>query len=167
MDLTPYVRWIVFLHVIGAFMFAAGHGVSMFVAFALRRERDRSRMAALLDLSGTSLSVAGIGLLVLLAGGITAGIVLNSFGRAWIWVALVGLIVVGGLMTPLGASYFNGVRTALGQRTRNLKPADPDPVPASDHELAAILASNRPEQLLAIGVIGFVVIVWLMMFRPF
>ena len=167
MDLTPYVRWIVFLHVIGAFMFAAGHGVSMFVAFALRRERDRSRMAALLDLSGTSLTVAGFGLVVLLAAGITAGIVLGSFGRAWIWVALVALIVVGGLMTPLGASYFNGVRAALGQRTRKLKPADADPVPATDKELAAILASNRPEQLLVIGVIGFVAIVWLMMFRPF
>jgi hypothetical protein len=93
--------------------------------------------------------------------------VLGSFGRAWIWVALVALIVVGGLMTPLGASYFNGVRAALGQRTRKLKPADADPVPATDKELAAILASNRPEQLLVIGVIGFVAIVWLMMFRPF
>ena len=41
MDLTPYIRWIVFLHVLGAFMFAAGHGVSMFVAFQVRRETDR------------------------------------------------------------------------------------------------------------------------------
>ena len=167
MDLTPYVRWIVFLHVIGAFMFAAGHGVSMFVAFALRRERDRARMAALLDLSGTSLAVAGIGLLTVLVAGIVAGIVRGSFGSLWIWVSLVALVVIGGLMTPLGSSYFNGVRAALGQRTRNLKPADPDPVPASDAELAAILASRRPEQLLTIGGIGFVVILWLMMFRPF
>ena len=31
MDLTPYVPWIVFLHIAGAFVFVAGHGVSMFV----------------------------------------------------------------------------------------------------------------------------------------
>jgi hypothetical protein len=49
MDLTPYVAWIVFAHVLGAFMFAAGHGVSMFVVFQARRERDRGRLGALLD----------------------------------------------------------------------------------------------------------------------
>ena len=167
MDLTQYVRWFVFLHVIGAFMFAAGHGVSMFAAFALRRERDRNRMTALVDLSGTSLTVAGIGLLVLLIAGIVAGIVLNSFGRGWIWVSLVTLVVIAGIMTPLGSSYFNAIRAGLGQRTRNLKKTDPDPAPVSDEELASIVASNRPEQLLVIGGVGLVVIVWLMMFRPF
>jgi len=60
MDLTPYIRWIVFLHVLGAFMFVAGHGVSMFVVFQVRREADRTRLAALLDLSGWSLAVAGV-----------------------------------------------------------------------------------------------------------
>jgi hypothetical protein len=40
-------------------------------------------------------------------------------------------------------------------------------VPASDAELAALLASPRPTQLLAIGGIGFFVILWLMMFKPF
>ncbi len=167
MDLTPYVRWIVFLHVLGAFVFAAGHGVSIFVAFRLRRETDRARLAALLDLSQGALLAGLLGLLVLLVAGILAGIVLGSFGRAWIWVALVALIVIAVLMTPLGIGYFNRVRLALGQRTRDLKPADPDPLPASDAELATVLASPRPEQLLAIGGGGFVVILWLMMFRPF
>ena len=62
MDLTPYMPWIVFIHVAGAFAFAAGHGVSMFVAFRVRTEPDRARLATLLDLSGTSLGVAGIGM---------------------------------------------------------------------------------------------------------
>ncbi len=167
MDLTPYIGWILFLHVAGAFLFAAGHGVSMFVAFAVRRENDRGRLAALLDVSGASLAAAGIGLLVLLIAGIVAGIVLESFGRAWIWVSLVLLVVIGGAMTPLGIGYFNGIRKALGQRTREIKKDAPDPVPASDADLAAVRASSRPEQLLAIGGVGFLVILWLMMFRPF
>ena len=167
MDLTPYVRWIVFLHVLGAFAFAAGHGVSMLVAFRLRRETDRGRMAALLDISAASLMVAGIGMLVLLGAGIVAGIVLGSFGQAWIWIALVLFIVIGGVMTPVGGSHFNRIRLAIGQRTRLLKDADPDPVPVSDAELAALLANRRPETLAVIGVGGFIVIVYLMMFRPF
>jgi hypothetical protein len=166
-DLTPYVPWIVFLHVAGAFMFVAGHGVSMFVAFQIRRERDRARLAALLDLSGTSLGVAGIGLLVLFLSGIVAGIVLGSFGQWWIWISLALLIVIAGLMTPVGSIHFGRIRAAIGQRTRNLKPADPDPVPASDADLAALLVSRAPETLLIVGAGGFLVILWLMRFRPF
>jgi amino acid transporter len=165
-DLTPYVGWIVFLHVLGAFMFVAGHGVSMFTVFQVRKEKDRSKLAALLDLSGWSLAVAGIGLLVLLVSGIVAGIVLQSFGHWWIWISLALFVVIGIVMTPIGGSYLRGLRLAIGQRPGNAKPGDPDPVPVSDGELAALQASSRPEQLLAIGAGGFVVILFLMMFRP-
>ncbi len=167
MDLTPYIGWIIFVHVLAAFVFAAGHGVSIFAAFQIRRETDHARIAALLDVSALSLAAAGTALVILLVAGILAGIVLQSFGRTWIWASLVLLVVIGGLMTPLGIGHFNRIRSALGQRTRNLKEADPDPVPASDAELAGILASRRPEQLLLIGGGGFLLILWLMMFRPF
>jgi MFS family permease len=167
MDLTPYIAWIVFAHVLGAFLFAAGHGVSLFVAFQVRRERDRGRIGALLDASSAALAAAYVGLLVLLIAGILAGIVLQSFGRWWIWVSLVALIAIAVAMTPLGIAYFNSIRMAIGQRTRDLKDTDPDPVPVSDAELASILASRRPEQLLAIGGGGFLVILYLMMFKPF
>jgi hypothetical protein len=167
MDLTPYVGWITFLHVAGAFTFAAGHGVSIFMAFQVRRERDPARIGALLDISAASLAMAGIGLLVLLVAGIVSGIVLGSFGRAWIWVSLVLLLLIGGLMTPIGGIYFANVRRAIGQRTSGMKPDQPDPVPISASELEAMLDTRRPELLLLIGGGGFLVILWLMMFRPF
>lgn len=167
MDLTPYIRWIVFLHIAGTFMFVAGHGVSMFVVFRVRKERDRTRLGALLDLSGWSLGIAGIGLLVLFLSGILAGIVLGSFGKWWIWISLALFIVIAGLMTPVGGKYLTGIRVALGQRTRGLKPADPDPVPAGDADLERLLVSKAPENLLLLGGGGFLVILWLMMFRPF
>jgi hypothetical protein len=166
-DLTPYIGWIVFLHVLGAFMFVAGHGVSMFVVFQVRREPDRGRLAALLDLSGWSLGVAGIGLLILFVSGIVAGIVLGSWGKAWLWVALVLFIVIALVMTPVGGSYLRNLRAAIGQRPGNAKPGDPDPVPATDEQVAAMRASRAPELLLLLGAGGFVVILWLMMFRPF
>lgn len=167
MDLTPYIGWIVFLHVAGTFMFVAGHGVSMFVVFQVRKERDRARLGALLDLSGWSLGVAGIGLLVLFLSGILAGIVLGSFGKWWIWISLALFIVISIVMTPVGGKYLTGIRVALAQRTRRLKPADPDPVPASDAELETLLASRAPETLLLLGGGGFLLILWLMMMRPF
>jgi hypothetical protein len=153
--------------VLGAFMFAAGHGVSMFVVFQVHKERNRERLGALVDLSGWSLALAGIGLLVLLVSGIIAGVVLDSFGKWWIWIALALLVVIGGLMTPVGSRYLTDIRAALGQRTRGIKPSDPDPVPASDGELERLLASRTPEVLLLMGAGGFLVILWLMRFRPF
>jgi len=167
MDLTPYIRWIVFLHVLGAFMFVAGHGVSMFVVFQVRRETDRTKLTALLDLSGWSLGVAGIGLLILFVSGIVAGIVLNSWGQTWLWVALALFIVIALLMTPVGGTYLRNLRLAIGQPPRGAKPSDPPPVPATDAQLAAMQASRKPELLLLLGAGGFVVILWLMMFKPF
>jgi hypothetical protein len=167
MDLSPYIGWIVFVHVLAAFVFAAGHGVSVLVAFQVRRETDRARMAALLDLSTISVLIATIALIVLFLAGILAGIVLNSWSKTWIWISLVLLVAIGFAMTPLGIGHFNRIRVALGLRTRDFKDGQPDPVPASDAELAMALASRRPELLLLIGGGGFVIILWLMMFRPF
>jgi uncharacterized membrane protein len=166
-DLTPYIRGIIFLHVLGAFMFVAGHGVSMFVVFRVRKESDRGKLAALLDLSGWSLVVAGIGLLILFVSGIVAGIVLGSFGKIWLWIALVLFIVIAIVMTPVGGTYLRNLRLAIGQRPGTAKPGDPDPTPVSDAELAAMQASRKPELLLLLGAGGFVVILYLMMFRPF
>jgi hypothetical protein len=167
MDLSPYVGWIVFAHVLGAFMFAAGHGVSMFAIFQARKERDRVRLAAVLDLSAWSLGVAGIGMLLVLVSGILAAFGLERWDEIWLWTSLVLFVAIGIAMTPIGGTYLQNLRLAVGQRPRNAKPGDPDPVPATDAELAAIQDSRRPELLLAVGAGGFVVILYLMMFRPF
>jgi hypothetical protein len=44
-------NWLVFLHVVSALGFMMAHGVSVSVAFALRRERHPERVRALLGLS--------------------------------------------------------------------------------------------------------------------
>ncbi|HWP61946.1 MAG TPA: DUF2269 family protein [Candidatus Binatia bacterium] len=177
MDLTALLPWLRFAHVLGAFVFAAGHGVSIVVAFQLRRERDPARLRAMLDLSGVSLNLALLSLLVVLVTGIAAGLVGGSFGRGWIWLSLVVLLLVGGLMTPLGANHFRRIREAVGDGTAAVEspgeaepgawpvaadPADPPPV-----ELEALLAGRRPELLALVGGGGFAVILWLMMFKPF
>jgi len=164
--LSDLGAWFVFIHVFAAFVFAAGHGVSIVIAFRLRREREPARIAALLDASHWSLNVVAVGLLGLLISGVAAGWLRASFATGWFWLSVVLLVVVGGLMTPLGSTYYTRVRQAIGQR-RGLKETDPDPVPVSPEELDRLLSSHRPEMLLLLGGGGFLVILWLMMFRPF
>ncbi|HEY2916585.1 MAG TPA: DUF2269 family protein [Candidatus Limnocylindrales bacterium] len=167
MDLTPYLPWLRFAHIVGAFLFVGGHGVSTAMALRLRHEREPARMLAILDLSASSIGLATIGMLVLLVAGIVDGIVGGSFGRLWIWVALVVFVGTGIAMTPLASGHFNAIRAALGQRTRAMKATDPDPVPLPIDQTIALAAGPRPMQVATFGGIALVVLLWLMTFKPF
>ncbi len=159
--------WVVLLHVLGAFAFAAGHGVSALMSFKLRSERDPVRIGALLDFSQYSMTLMGIGFLVLLVSGIVSGFIGEYWGNLWLWTAIVLLVVVTGGMTPLVASHYTKVRHAVGKRAMSDKKDAPDPVPASPAELEALLVAPTPWIAASLGGIGFVVIVWLMIAKPF
>lgn len=167
MDVTAPQGWLVFAHILGAFIFTAGHGVSIAVAFAVRRTTDQARLRALLDLSAGSLNLAGVGFLILLVAGIVAGIGGGWFSRGWIWASLIVFILVTAVMTPLGARWFNDIRRQVGARTGDRTTASASPMPLLPDDLDHVLASRRPEQLAVIGGAGFVVILWLMVFKPF
>jgi hypothetical protein len=164
MDLYP---WLVFLHISGAFTFVLGHGGSAMASVRLRTEREPQRVRALLELSSASLGTAYAGLLVLLAAGIAAGFGGGWWGRLWIWSSLVLLILIAVAMYPLGSMYYAKVRRGVGMKSYQDKKEDPDPVPVSAEELNLLLTSDRPLLLTAIGGIGLLVIIWLMVLKPF
>lgn len=162
MELYP---WIVLLHIVGAFVFAISHGVSGFAAFAIRAARqDAPRVRALLELSGYSLGTMYVGLLMLLVGGIWAGIYANHFARGWIWAALVVLVLITVAMYAMATRYYARVRQAVGL------PSSLDKEPAGSApagSLEALLDNRRPEALITIGGVGLLVILWLMVVKPF
>ena len=159
--------WLVVGHVLAVIVAFGAHGVSAFAMFRARDEPDRTRLAAVLDLSASSLLVAGVALLVAILLGIVAAIMGGHFARLWPWVSIVVLIVSIGSMTPLAANPLGTLRVALGQPARNAKPGDPLPVPAPDAELAAAQARLRPWLVAAIGLVALGVLVWLMEMKPF
>ena len=164
MDFYP---WVVLVHVLAAFGFAMAHGVSAFAAFAMRASKEPAAVRTLLTLSGTSLGALYVSLLVLLIAGITAAIMGGWFGKGWPWAAIGVVIVVIVAMYAMASRYYAGVRSAVGMPSMNDKKGDPPPAPVSQEELARILDTRRPEALTAIGVVGFIVLVWLMELKPF
>ena len=153
-------RWWVFLHIVGVLGFSLSHGVSAFVSFRLRTEHNRGRIEALLGLSASSIIAMYVALLLLLAGGVLAGFGGNWWTQRWIWVSLGLLIVVMGLMYALATTYYRNVREAIKMR--------PSGAPmVSDEELASILMSPRPFVVAAVGAIGLLAILYLMIFKPF
>jgi hypothetical protein len=162
--------WIVYAHVLGAFAFAAGHGVAVTMAFRLRSERDPARIAAILDFSLWQVSprsLMSIGFLILLLSGIAAGFTGGHWGRLWIWVSLGLLVVITVLMTPVGAGHYNKVRAAIGQKPPRDKSDAPAPAPLPPEQLESLLMAPTPWILVVVGGVGFAAIVLLMMFKPF
>lgn len=158
-------RWLVFVHVLAAFAFVLAHGTSAFVAFRLRQERDRARLAALLDLSGAGLGIMYAALLVLVLAGIAAGVAGHWFAQGWIWAALALLLAVGAAMGGYAGPYYRRLRAALGMPTPDRRPAAAKP--ATPAELDALLRAGRPGRIATIGGVGLVVLLWLMFFKPF
>jgi hypothetical protein len=167
-DLAPFHSLIVFAHVLGVFLFLLAHGVSAGVLLRLRGERDPAAVRTLVDLSARSFPVMGIGALIWFVTGIVAGFSGNYWtsGRLWIWASLVVVVIVVGLMTPMGRMYLDRVRTALGVDPKG-KVGQPlgdavDPV-----ALDEAIRSGRPLLVAGLGIVGVAILAWLMMFKPF
>jgi hypothetical protein len=166
-ELSELRPWIVYIHIAAAFAFVLSHGVSVWVAFAIRANPEPGRVRTLLDLSGSSLMAVYISLLVILVAGIVAALQAQHFGQGWTWAAIVIVVLIVGAMYGLGSSHYGRVRNAVGVRSYQDKPDAPDPTPPPADELATLVANRRPELLAAIGGIGLLVRLWLMRFRPF
>ena len=162
MDWQPWLR---FAHILGAFTFVLAHGVSAFTAIKLRGERDPARVTALLDLSKLSLPIADVAILILLVTGIAGGFVGGYWGHLWIWLAIGVLVFLFAFMSVRGVKHHDALRHALGLAGfYDHKGATiPDADPAA---LARELDSPRALELAAVGGIGLLVILYLMVFKP-
>jgi MFS family permease len=162
MDWYP---WIVFIHAGTVLLFFMAHGASMAVAFTIRSEQNPDRLRALLDLSRAAMgpavsALAAIGILT----GIVAGFMGDWWGQLWIWISLVLLLAVAFAMTPLMAMRLNAMRAAAGQAS----PRQKDPPPVEDlGELRRLQAAWNPMPLAAAGIGSFLVILYLMLVKPF
>lgn len=157
--------YIVLLHVVGAFVFALAHGVSIAVSLRIGSARDRDEMRSLLDLSQLAVGGLYVGLVLLLVGGVWAGFAGNHWGRAWIWAALAVLVVITFAMYAIATPYYARLRVAAGAATNPAQVERAGPI--AEGELETMSRSPRPFALAAIGGIGLLVILWLMVVKPF
>ena len=163
MDLYPAV---VFVHAVTILLFFVAHGTSMAVGFAIKRETDPARVRALLDLSRFSLGVPAITMVVTgLVTGIAAGFMGGWWDRAWIWISIVLFVAVAGLMTPMATFRLRPIRAAAGMPAETGAPEAP---PQEDpEELRRLIDAWNPLVPASMGLAAFIVILYLMMAKPF
>ena len=160
--------WLVFVHVLSGFIFFLSHGAAAFGLLKMPQEREQDRIKALLDLRTYADPWMSWSSGVLFLSGIVAGFMGQWWGKGWIWVSLVLLILVSLPMTFMGRVYFERIRKAQGLENRlpGTKGGTTEK-PASAKELEAIIVVGKPGLIAAVGLIGLALIVWLMMFKPF
>ncbi len=159
-------RWIVFIHIFAALAFFMAHGTSVAMAFQLKRERKQERLRAILDLSNSMAGLLWVSLAVLILAGIAAGIMGHWWSQGWIGLSLALLIVLSGWMSYYAARRMIPLRMALGMPNPHDRKAEAPP-PASDEEIQARINAIRPWELMGPALIVTLVIVWLMIFKPF
>ena len=151
-------RWWLLLHLFGVFAFLLSHGVSVAVAFRIRKERDRVKIKDLISLSGSSVRLMYVSLVLLLAGGIAMTIQLHLWAATWIRLSLGLLIVTIILMIVIASPYYRRVSEAVELR--------PSGGPRkSDEELEAILTAPVPGVVAGIGFVALFAILYMMVFQ--
>jgi hypothetical protein len=152
-------RWLLFLHIASVLALLGTHGTSITVLYRIRRERDRGRILDLVTLSGETILPMYISLAAIVVTGVLLGLKVHAFSLWWIWAAIAILVVVAALMGAIARPYFARVKEACQMR--------PSGVPrVSDEELLEILHASTAHVLSAIGGIGLLAILYLMIFQP-
>ncbi|HEY7702040.1 MAG TPA: DUF2269 family protein [Candidatus Limnocylindrales bacterium] len=152
--------WFVFAHLAGLVLFAISHGASAFMAFRLRAAPDLRTASALLDVGRLSIGPMYIGLVLLIVGGLGAAAGANLWGRPWLIASIVVFVAVLIVMWAVASPYYMGLRKSIDE-----KGPDGEPTITWD-ALRAQLDSRRPDILMAVGTVGLLLLVWLMVIKP-
>ena len=148
------------LHILGILAFLACHGVSMFVLYRIRRVGlDRDKIAELIAFNGTTVRPTYISLAVLVVAGFVAGFEGQWLNDWWIWIAIAVLVLTTVLMTAIAKPYFEKISASCGLR--------PSGIPRmSDEELSELVHAGTAHLITVVGMVGLLVIVYLMIFKP-
>ncbi|HJQ76325.1 MAG TPA: DUF2269 family protein [Acidimicrobiia bacterium] len=151
--------WWKFIHLAGVVGFVAAHGTSMAATVLMRRIREPQQVSGVLQLSAATVSAFYVSTLLLLVGGIGAGVQGQWFEQGWIWVSIVVLVVIGVLMFPMARGHFRRIRMVLELMDSGTT--------VSRDDFARVLDSGNPILTAGTGTVALLFIVYLMVLKPF
>ena len=161
------VPWLIFLHVLSAITLFLAHGASIAMAFQIRKETDFARIRAMLDLSQSTIITMGIALLIMGLTGLIMPFMLKIWNKGWVWTSIVLMVIVVVQMAVMNDKRYKHLRRLVGlpymQGNKTL-PAEP---PASQADVEAHIKKLNVYELMAVGYGIPMIVLWLMIFKPF
>ena len=165
--LLKFVPWLVFLHVLSAFTFFLAHGASVAMAFKIRTETNFERIRAMLDLSASTVMIMFYSFLAMGLTGLILPFIMKLWGKGWIWTSIVLMVIVFFRMVMMTETRYKILRKMLGMPyMQGVKEFPAEPA-SSQAEVEAHLKKMRVEELVVVGYIIPMLVLWLMVFKPF
>jgi len=162
------VPWIIFLHVLSALTFFLAHGASVAMAFKLRKERELERIRAMLDLSASTVNAMLISLLIMGLTGLVLPFILKLWNRGWVWISIVLMVLVVVQMGFMSEKRYKHLRKLVGLPYMQGSKELPAEEPASLEDVQAFIQKKlKVVELIMVGYVIPMIVLWLMMFKPF
>lgn len=162
------VPWVVFLHVLSTLTFFLAHGASVAMAFKLRNEKEFERIRAMLDLSASTINVMFISFLLLGLTGLALPFMLKLWNKGWVWISIVLMVLVVVQMWFMNAKRYIHLRKLVGLPYMLGSKEFPAEEPASTEEVQEFIQNKlKVVELIMVGYVTPMIVLWLMMFKPF
>ena len=156
-------NWIVYLHVVVIFIFLIQHAAEIWVSFKLRQQKEPEGIfATYAFMPDNNVRNLRITYSLIIITGMAAGFITTWWRQGWMWTALAIMIVIIIVMRRVSDIYLNAVDAIAETALKNK--GDPSTIAKFVNDLKA---RREPEILSAISALGGLIILWLMMFKPF
>jgi uncharacterized membrane protein len=142
--------WLKFFHLFGLTVFLFAHGVSGGASFALGTSAS-STARQLLALSQRASFISNPGLLIVIITGVWMAFLGSWWGHGWVWAAIVILVALVVGMGLIARPYYMARDAAR----------------KSEEDLAQTLSRTRPQAAAWMGSVGLLLLVGLMVLKPF
>lgn len=161
------IPWLLFLHILSALTFFLAHGASVAMAFKIRVETDFVRIRAMLDLSVSTFMTMVVSFLVMGLTGLTMPFILKLWGKGWVWVSVVLMVIVTVQMGLMNEKRYKILRKLVGLPYMQGNKEFPAEQPASLQDVQEHLKKLKVGELIIVGYVIPVFVLWLMVFKPF
>jgi hypothetical protein len=157
-------NWLVFLHILFAFLFMLGHGAHAAAMLKFRGEPDPEKSLTFFsnvpDIKYVRYLTVAMGVL-----GLAAAFITGWWKQGWPWVSMVIFFIISWVMYQYGAGYY-GIIFDAANHLIEAKKTNTD-LPAAQKEYDD--ARNAPNAMIVstVGLVGLAIILWLMRFKPF
>jgi hypothetical protein len=157
-------NWLVFAHVLFAFLFMLAHGVHAAAMLKIRGEADPARALTYFNMIPQTTLMRWLTVLLGLPA-FAAAYLAGWWTKGWIWASFILFVIISWFMVRYGSSYFGLVEKAAARVVEAKKAGTAVDTAVQSYDAAR----SAPHTLIVsvVGLLGLAMILWLMRFKPF
>ena len=137
------------------------------MAFRIRSETNIDRIRAMLDLSAFTIRTLFRAFLAMGLTGLALPFVLKLWGKGWVWISIVLMLIVAIQMGLMDERRYKVLRRLVGLPYMKGSKEYPAEEPASQQDVQEFLKGLKTTDLVVYGFVIPIIVLWLMMFKPF